>query len=143
MSRPRWALALSGWVALAAVLLLPDASAPRVAVTTAFLLVCPGLAASRWARPTAVRASDRAALLETGVLAVVVSVSMTVLVVEPLFLGGVFTVAWALLVLAAATTALAVLPGPGERRLRPPRAVPGSAARPADAGRHKRPPASH
>lgn len=43
---PRLGLAASGWLALLATA-LPDAAPVRVAVVTAFLLVCPGLAALR------------------------------------------------------------------------------------------------
>ncbi|MET7691764.1 hypothetical protein ABZT06_27920 [Streptomyces sp. NPDC005483] len=122
----RWGLALSGWSALAAVTLLPDADDLRVVVTTVFLLVCPGLAASRWARPGSARPTDRAAVLETGVLTVVLSLSLAVLVVEPMFLSDTFTVTRALLALAAATSVLALLPKSGGRRHRAPRAVPGA-----------------
>ncbi|MER5378822.1 hypothetical protein ABT040_00900 [Streptomyces sp. NPDC002688] len=141
MTSVRWGLALSGWVALAVVTFLPDALVLRATVTTAFLLVCPGLAASRWARSGAVRATDRTALLETGVLTVTVSVSMAALVVEPLFLTGTFTVTRALLALAAATSVLALPPRPGGRRRRAPRAVPDEDPRAADASRPE-PPAS-
>ncbi|MER5470786.1 hypothetical protein ABZX90_19765 [Streptomyces sp. NPDC002935] len=141
MTPLRWGLALSGWAALAVVTFLPDALVLRVVVTTAFLLVCPGLAASRWARSGAVRATDRTVVLETGVLAVAVSVSMAVLVAELLFLSGTFTVTRALLALAAATSALALLPRPGGYRRRAPRAVPDAGPRTAAAGRPE-PPAS-
>ncbi|MFF0200222.1 hypothetical protein [Streptomyces sp. NPDC005017] len=119
----RWGLALSGWAALAVVTFLPDAPVLRAVVTTAFLLVCPGLAASRWARPGAVRVTDRTRVLETGGLALTLSVSMAVLVAAPLFLWDAFTVTRALLALAAATSVLALLPGPGRGR-RARRAVP-------------------
>ncbi|MFB7243776.1 hypothetical protein ACFCYX_15085 [Streptomyces populi] len=125
MTSLRRGLALSGWAAAAVVAFLPDALVLRAVVTTAFLLVCPGLAASRWARPGAARVRDRTAALERGVLTVTLSLSMAVLVVEPLFLTGTFTVTRALLALAAVTSALALLPKPGGRRSRAPRAVPG------------------
>ncbi|MEU9137995.1 hypothetical protein AB0D33_18880 [Streptomyces sp. NPDC048404] len=141
MTYPRWGLALSGWVALAVVTLLPDALVLRAVVTTAFLLVCPGLAASRWARSGVRRLRDRTAVLETGVLALTLSLSMAVLVVEPLFLGGAFTVTRALLTLAAATSVLALLPLPGGGRRQKPRDVPDPDPPTADSGRSE-PPAS-
>lgn len=141
MTPLRWGLALSGWAVWAVVTFLPDAVALRTVLVTAFLLVCPGLAASRWARPGAVRGTDRTAVLETGVLSVTVGVSMAVLVVEALFLGGAFTVTRALLALAVATCVLALLPRRGVSRRGTPRAAPEAGARPADAGRAE-PPAS-
>nr|WSY50039.1 hypothetical protein OG999_07715 [Streptomyces sp. NBC_00886] len=113
MSPLRWGLALSGWAALAAVTFLPDAAVLRVLVTTAFLLVCPGLAAARWARPASARATSRTVVLETAVLTVVVGMSLSVLVVEALYLSGTFTVTRALLALAVVTSLLALLPQPG------------------------------
>ncbi|MFJ7962950.1 hypothetical protein [Streptomyces sp. NPDC096324] len=139
MTSLRWGLALSGWVTLAVVTLLPDALVLRGVVTTAFLLVCPGLAASRWARPGAVRARDRTALLETGVLALTLSVSMAVLVVEPLFLRDAFTVTRALLALAAVTSVLTLLPRRGGRRRRGSRAAGDSAERTTGSGRPEPP----
>ncbi|MFF2361516.1 hypothetical protein ACFVU0_02135 [Streptomyces sp. NPDC058122] len=139
MTSLRWGLALSGWVTLAVVTLLPDALVLRGVVTTAFLLVCPGLAASRWARPGAVRARDRTALLETGVLAPTLSVSMAVLVVEPLFLLDAFTVTRALLALAAVTSALTLLPRRGGWRHRGRRAAGDSAERTTGSGRPEPP----
>ncbi|MFE2297847.1 hypothetical protein ACFXAW_06580 [Streptomyces sp. NPDC059445] len=141
MTSLRWGLALSGWVTLAVVTLLPDALVLRGVVATAFLLVCPGLAASRWARPGAVRAWDRTALLETGVLAPTLSVSMAVLVVEPLFLWDAFTVTRALVVLAAVTSALTLLPRRGGWSRRASRAAGNTAPGAADSGRPE-PPAS-
>ncbi|GAA2487747.1 hypothetical protein [Streptomyces longisporus] len=116
MSLLRWGLASSGWVALAAVAFLPEAAVLRVILTTAFLLVCPGLTALRWGAPTSARATDPAILLETAVLALVVSMSLSVLVAEALFLSGVFTVTRALLTLAVLTSLLAMLPRPGGTR---------------------------
>ncbi|MCX4992604.1 MULTISPECIES: hypothetical protein [unclassified Streptomyces] len=141
MTSLRWGLALSGWVALTVVTFLSDALVLRIVVTTAFLLVCPGLAASRWARSGTPRATDRTAVLETGVLTVAVSVSMAVLVVVPLFLSDTFTVTRALLALATATSVLALLPRPGGYRRGAPRAAPDSGSRTADTGRPE-PPAS-
>ncbi|MFE4699120.1 hypothetical protein ACFRIC_18830 [Streptomyces sp. NPDC056738] len=141
MTSLRWGLALSGWVTLAVVTLLPDALVLRGVVATAFLLACPGLAASRWARPGAVRASDRTALLETGVLTPTLSVSMAVLVVEPLFLWDAFTVTRALVVLAAVTSVLTLLPRRGGWSRRASRAAGNPAPRAADSGRPE-PPAS-
>ncbi|MGW1064148.1 hypothetical protein ACWD4F_06510 [Streptomyces aureus] len=139
MTTTRWGLALSGWVALAVVTLLPDALVLRAVVATAFLLVCPGLAASRWARPGRTRSTDRTAVLETGVLALTLSLSAAVLVVEPLFLSGTFTVTRALLVLAAVTSVLALLPRPGGDRHREPQAAPDADPSTADTGRSEPP----
>ncbi|MFE1287099.1 hypothetical protein [Streptomyces sp. NPDC058751] len=139
MTSLRWGLALSGWVALAVVTLLPDAPVLRGPVTTAFLLVCPGLAASRWARTGAVRVTDRTTLLETGALALTLSLSMAVLVVEPLFLADAFTVTRALLALATATSVLALLPRPGEWPRRVPRTAPDPDSRTAGGDRSEPP----
>ncbi|MGC0336385.1 hypothetical protein [Streptomyces sp. SLBN-8D4] len=110
----RCALALSGWLAVAASG-LPAGSVLRVLVSTPFLLVCPGLAASRWARPRVGRETGRAPMLEMAVLAVVVSLALTVLVVVPFYLNGVFTTLRALATLAFVTSALALLPVPRGR----------------------------
>ncbi|MBO4253473.1 hypothetical protein [Streptomyces griseorubiginosus] len=121
---PRWALplrcglALSGWLAVAASG-LPAGSVLRALVVTLFLLVCPGLAASRWARPPAGRETGRTPMLETAVLSLVVSLALAVVVVVPFYLGGVFTTLRALATLAFVTSALALLPvprGPGRAR---------------------------
>lgn len=134
MSPLRWGLASSGWVALAAVLLLPEAAVLRVILTTAFLLVCPGLTALRWGSPASVRAMDPATFLETAVLALGVSMSLSVLVAEALFLSGVFTITRALLALAVLTSLLALLPRPRGTRGPTGRAVPddGSPTQAAD-----------
>ncbi|WP_367319374.1 hypothetical protein [Streptomyces sp. HUAS ZL42] len=118
MTRLRWGLALSGWLALAATA-LPAAGVLRVLVTTVFLLVCPGLAAVRWAWPAPARAAGRVALLEAAVLTFVLSLSLAVVIAEALFLSGVFTVARALLALAVVTSTLALLPRPGAPRRSP------------------------
>ncbi|WP_371667095.1 hypothetical protein OG985_05485 [Streptomyces sp. NBC_00289] len=116
MSFRRVGLALSGWVA-AAFTALPPGLFLRVAVVTVFLVVCPGLAAVRWARPpAAVRDPQRVAVLESCVLAVVLSLTLSVLVAEVLFLAGAFTLVGAVLVLAAVTSVLALAPRPGRRR---------------------------
>jgi hypothetical protein len=110
---PRLGLALSGWAA-AAFTVLPAAAFPRVLVVAAFLLVCPGTAALRWVRPPGEeRDPERVAVLESGVLAVVLSLALSVLVAEALFVTGIFTLARALLILAALTSVLALLPSPG------------------------------
>ncbi|MFD5812814.1 hypothetical protein [Streptomyces sp. NPDC127038] len=140
MTSLRWGLALSGWLTLAVVTLLADASVLRATVTTAFVLVCPGLAASRWARSDAGRLTDRTAALETGVLTLALSLSIGVLVVEPLFLSGTFSVTRALLALAAVTSALALSPRPGRGRRREAPGAPGPDPRPAGTGRTEPPP---
>lgn len=125
MSPLRWGLALSGWAALAAVAFLPEAHVLRMIVTAAFLLVCPGAAAVRWARSA--WAGERAIILEAAVLALVVSMSLSVLVAEALFLSGTFTVRRALLVLAVVTSVLALLPRHRGSRGRTRRAAPDQA----------------
>lgn len=134
MSPLRWGLAASGWVALAAVALLPEAAVLRVILTTAFLLVCPGLAALLRC-PPASRATDPAIFLETAVLALVVSMSLSVLVAEVLFLSGVFTITRALLALAVLTSLLALLPRPRGTRGPTRRAAPDDGSSPAAADR--------
>lgn len=112
----RWVLAASGWLALAATA-LPAASVLRVSVMVVFLLVCPGLAAVLPLWPTARRGPGRAAILEIPVLSVVLSLSLSVLVVEALFLSGTFTARRALLVLAVLTSVLALMPHRGGKLL--------------------------
>ncbi|WP_128379381.1 hypothetical protein [Streptomyces cavernae] len=112
----RWGLAASGWVALAATAL--QAGHPlRVACMTVFLVLCPGLAAVSGLRLTALSTGgwaalrpDPYALLKTVVLTVVLSLALSMLVAEALFLGGAFTTERAVLVLAAVTSVLALLP---------------------------------
>ncbi|MFE7890182.1 hypothetical protein [Streptomyces sp. NPDC057412] len=110
----RLGLALSGWVALAVAALAPGASAFRVLVTTAFLFLGPGGAAVRWTRLASRSDAGWPALLETCLLTLVLSASLTVVVGVALYLIGVFTAIRALIVLAAVTSVLALLPG--ERR---------------------------
>ncbi|MCX4585256.1 hypothetical protein [Streptomyces sp. NBC_01481] len=118
----RWGLALSGWAALA-VTALPAAHPLRVLVTAVFLLVCPGLAAVQSLRPAARRGRVPAEVLEAAVLSVVVSLALSVLVAEALFLGGTFTARWALLALAVLTSALALMPRRGRKRFKDRRAT--------------------
>ncbi|MEU6528922.1 hypothetical protein ABZ869_07000 [Streptomyces sp. NPDC046928] len=133
MTRLRWCVALSGWVALVATA-LPEASPLRVGTTVAFLLVCPGLAATLRGTGHGSRREDgRTAVLAQAVLAGAVSVSLSALVAEALFLVGLFSPVRALLVLAALTSAMVLVPDP---RL-PERWT--SAARHPSA--HRRPPA--
>ncbi|MER5866306.1 glycoside hydrolase family 16 protein [Kitasatospora sp. NPDC002040] len=90
--------ALAGWAALGAVAL----PAPvRVPVTLAFLLAGPGMALTGLT-------ARRRTRLETAVLALTVSLAVDTLVAVALHLGGWFTPARAVLVLAVLTT-LAVL----------------------------------
>ncbi|MCX5209447.1 glycoside hydrolase family 16 protein [Kitasatospora sp. NBC_00240] len=106
---PRGVLALSGWAALAATR-LPVADPLRVALTTAFLLFCPGLALVLRARPTPGPLAAWPGRSAAAALVVALSTSAALLVAVVFFLGGVFTVARALAVLAALTTALVLLP---------------------------------
>ncbi|MEV5101869.1 hypothetical protein ACFQ7G_29245 [Streptomyces massasporeus] len=106
MTWVRWAVAVSGWVAVAATL-LPQSSPLRWAVTACFLLVCPGLAATLlWARPTLSRGAGPAHLLESALLTGAVSLALTALAAEALYLSNVFTVTRALLVLAVLCSVL-------------------------------------
>ncbi|GAA2629671.1 hypothetical protein [Streptomyces vastus] len=119
----RWGLALSGWLAVA-VTLLPDAGALRVVVTTVFMLVCPGLAAARWAWPAASRGAGWTVALEAAALAVVLSMSLSLIAVEPFYLSGTFTTTRVLIALAVVTSGLALFPRTGEARPWRPRAAP-------------------
>ncbi|WP_405854513.1 hypothetical protein OG361_17220 [Streptomyces sp. NBC_00090] len=112
MTLLRLGLAASGWLALLATA-LPDAAPVRVAVVTAFLLVCPGLAALLALRPGArpVRGGHPAGALEAALLTLVLGLALATLVAVALFLGGVFTATRSLLALAVLTSALALLPG--------------------------------
>lgn len=110
MTLPRLGLAASGWLALLA-MALPDAAPVRVAVVTAFLLVCPGLAAVRVLRPPGpLRGGHTTAALEAALLTLVLGLALATLVAVALFLGGVFTATRSLLVLAVLTSVLALLP---------------------------------
>ncbi|MER5734455.1 MULTISPECIES: hypothetical protein [unclassified Streptomyces] len=110
-SLPRLGLAASGWLALLATA-LPDAAPPRVAAVTAFLLVCPGLAAVLALRPAPARGAygHGYGLLETALLALTLGLALATLVAVALFLGGAFTAVRALCALAALTSVLALLP---------------------------------
>jgi hypothetical protein len=127
---PRWGLplrcglAVSGWLAVAAETELSAGNALRAMVTAVFLLVCPGLAAARWARSEAQRQIGWTAILETAVLAVVLSLALAVLAVVPFYLNDVFTTLRVLTTLAVVTSGLAVLPLPGRAGPRALRADP-------------------
>ncbi|MER5573869.1 hypothetical protein [Streptomyces massasporeus] len=103
----RCLVALSGWIALAATG-LPEMSPARLVVTSLFLLVCPGLAAVLlWAGELLTRGTAGAArLLEGALLAGAVSLSLTALVAEALFLTHTFTLTRAVLILAVLCSAL-------------------------------------
>lgn len=120
----RWGLAVSGWLAWAAFAALPDGAALRVLVVTTFLLLCPGLAAARWVRSPASRWASSAVVLETAVLAVVISLCLSVLTAVAFYLSGAFTTTRVLVVLAAVTSALALSRRPHGPHPRPPRDSP-------------------
>ena len=103
------ALALSGWVALAATA-LPDGSALRVAVALVFLLICPGAATVRLARPTLARHGHPLSTLEAGSLTLALSVSIATLVAETYYIDHRFTTVRALVTLAVVTSLLALAP---------------------------------
>jgi hypothetical protein len=107
----RIALALSGWIALAATR-LPAASPARVTIAALFLLICPGLALVRI--PAAVRARCGRPLepLETGVLTVALSFAAGALVSEAFYLTDSFTLARAGAALALLTSLAALCPVP-------------------------------
>ncbi|MEU3746793.1 MULTISPECIES: hypothetical protein [Streptomyces] len=109
MTLLRLGLAASGWLALLA-MSLPDAAPLRVAAITAFLLVCPGLAALLALRPGGhPRDGHPAAIVETALITLVLGLALTTLVAVALFLGGVFTATRSLLALAVLTSVLALL----------------------------------
>ncbi|MEV5437070.1 NAD(P)-binding domain-containing protein [Streptomyces sp. NPDC052682] len=113
---------MSGWLALTVMATLPDAAFLRVLITVAFLVLCPGLAAMRWVRPALWGDQGRPAVLETALLALVLSSCLTVLAVEPFYLSGSFTPTRALIALTAVTSALALLPKPASARPQAPHA---------------------
>ncbi|MEV8087018.1 hypothetical protein [Streptomyces nigra] len=139
MTRLRWCVALSGWAALIATA-LPAASPVRVATTVVFLLVCPGLAATlRGSRHGPRREDGRTALLARIVLAGAVSVALSALVAEALFVVGLFSPVRALITLAALTTAMVLVP---DLRLPERRAAAWRAPTWRHPSAHRRPPAA-
>ncbi|MGW0610766.1 NAD(P)-binding domain-containing protein [Streptomyces sp. NPDC002788] len=119
---PQWrwplriGLALSGWIALAATSTLADAGVPRLLIVCAFLLLCPGIAATRWARPTPWHDRGWPLVVETAFLSLALSLCLALLAVEPFYLSDSFTTARVIGTLAAITSLLALLPTPGSRR---------------------------
>ena len=113
----RSALAVSGWVALAATLLAP-ASPLRVAVAFAFLAVCPGAAAVRLGDAVLRRGGLRIDALEAFVLTIALSLAIGALVAETYFLTRTYTTTRALVTLAVFTSVAALCPvgGGGRRR---------------------------
>ncbi|MFC1438725.1 glycoside hydrolase family 16 protein [Streptacidiphilus sp. N1-10] len=128
-------LAGSGWIALASTL-LPAANPLRVLLVTAFLVVCPGAAAVRWAAPAPDSRRRASTVLETGCLAVAVSLAIAALVAEAFFLGHAFTATRVVATLAGLTTLLVLARYLGPRLRRRARADPDppGSGRPADAG---------
>lgn len=107
----RWGLALSGWVAFG-MTALPEASPVRVVTNVIFLLVCPGLAATLLGTGTALTfKAGRAGLIESMVLTGAISIALSALVAEALYLGHVFTPSRALFALAVLTSASALASG--------------------------------
>ncbi|NGO09053.1 hypothetical protein G5C60_15965 [Streptomyces sp. HC44] len=110
MTRLRWTIAASGWVALATSA-LPASFPLRVFVTVAFLLTCPGLAVTLWFTGGAFTSgAGRAAVLEAAVLTGAISLSLSALVAEALFLSHAFAPTRALLVLAVLSSVAALAP---------------------------------
>ncbi|MEU2163035.1 hypothetical protein QRN89_13870 [Streptomyces chengbuensis] len=102
----RAAVALSGWVALAATL-LPGGSPARWIPVLLFVCFGPGLALLQ-PQPEGLRPGAR---LEAFALAAPISLSLGVLTATSLFLVGGFTVTAFLLPLAGFATVVAALPG--------------------------------
>ena len=111
------ALALSGWVALASTA-LPEGSPLRVAAALAFLLVCPGAATVRLARPALARHGHPLSTLEAGSLTLALSVSIATLVAEAYYIDRSFTTGRALGTLAVVTSLIALVPQRVRRRHR-------------------------
>ncbi|MFJ1702659.1 family 16 glycosylhydrolase [Kitasatospora sp. NPDC088346] len=135
----RLLLGLSGWFALLTTL-LPPADPARVAVTGAFLLVCPGAAVLLASPPRIRAATDWPDRLATAAFAVALSLAIATVTAVALFLAHAFTLGRALGALALLTTLLVLLPGgrptaPGGGRPEPDGPP---AARTGDAGRHRR-----
>jgi len=102
-------LAATGWLALASTN-LAALSVPRVLLTLAFILLCPGSAILRIAAATAPERTDGYEPLLRATLAVAASLSLVALVSEAFFLTGSFTMQRCVIALAALTTALALAP---------------------------------
>ncbi|MET9347127.1 hypothetical protein [Streptomyces termitum] len=102
----RAAVALSGWLALAATL-LPDGSALRWPPVLLFVCLGPGLALLH-PQPRGLRPGAR---LESFALAAPLSLALASLAATALFLLGAFSVPAFLVPLAAFTTVAALLPG--------------------------------
>ncbi|MER8182021.1 glycoside hydrolase family 16 protein [Kitasatospora sp. NPDC094015] len=122
----RLLLGLSGWLALLT-LALPAADPVRTAVAGAFVLLCPGAAATLPA-PGRPRATGWPERLTTALLTVALSAAFATVTAVALFLAHAFTPGRALAVLALLTSLLVLLPG--RRGRRPARGVPGSGAGP-------------
>ncbi|MFB7615022.1 family 16 glycosylhydrolase [Kitasatospora sp. NPDC056181] len=124
---PRVLPALSGWIALAA-LLLPAGNPLRAVAAGIFLLAGPGAAAVAWARPGPSWRDRGPGRLSAVSLTVTLSLALTMLAAEALFFRHSFTVGRTVLALAVLTTLLTLLP----RRLpAAPAPVTGGPARPA------------
>nr|PPQ62353.1 hypothetical protein C5F59_15545 [Streptomyces sp. QL37] len=102
----RAALALSGWVALAATA-LPEGSAPRWAPVLLFVCLGPGLALL-YPRPGPLRPGAR---LEAAALAAPLGLSVAVTAATTLFLVERFSGTAFLVTLACFTTLASALPG--------------------------------
>jgi uncharacterized membrane protein len=98
---PSVTLAVSGWVALAATW-LPAGSGVRSVAVAIFLLSCPGTALVRRFWP----GKDR---LERAVLAVALSIAVSVLVTEAQTFAGLWQPRWSIAILALLTTVLATV----------------------------------
>ncbi|MER5635349.1 glycoside hydrolase family 16 protein [Kitasatospora sp. NPDC002227] len=109
-----WLLAASGWLALASVAL--DAGSPlRAVLPVLFLFACPGAAVVRAAWPGAGGRSF--GLLGAALLSVTLSAALTAVTTVVLYLAHGFTAGRLVILLAAFTTVLVLLPRWGRRAL--------------------------
>jgi hypothetical protein len=122
MTPLRLAVAVSGWLALAATG-LPAGSPPRLLIAFTFVLLCPGAAAVRLAGAVLRRSGLSMDRLEALVLAGALSLALGALGSEAFFLTGSFTTTRAVTALAAFTSCAALCPVPEGRTERVARTV--------------------
>ncbi|MFI7443306.1 hypothetical protein [Nonomuraea indica] len=100
-------LAASGWLAVLVTQAAPG-SALRVVTTIVFLLVCPGAAVIGLVRPLLGRRDHTGDAMESGALALAISIGLGMIVSELYFLTATFTMSRTLITLAALTSAAAL-----------------------------------
>ena len=106
--RIRYALVLSGWLALAAATLPAGLMPLRIVVTAAFLLVCPGAAALQLTHPA--RRGGVPDGLEFVVYSVAFSITIDTLLAEAFFFSHSITTMRAIGALAVLTSLMALYP---------------------------------